>query len=235
MIPSLPDLKRDFGLTPVVATEIEFYLHGIEPDDNFREGLLVEKFEQEKGRDQWEVALPMSDAERAVENLLAVKSQLAARGADFTAKPFASEPGSGLHVHVHLEDASGHKMFFKKDEEISDTLKWSIGGLLATVHEHMAVFAPTAESRARFVAGSNAPITASWGANNRTCAIRLPDAGAPWRHIEHRVAGADAEPGAVIAAILKGIHHGLAHKCEPGLQIYGDAALAQYNLPRLCS
>jgi hypothetical protein len=47
------------------------------------------------------------------------------------------------------------------------------------------------------------------------------------------VAGADADPEAVIAAILSGIHHGLAHKPALPPQIYGDAALDMYELPKL--
>jgi glutamine synthetase len=224
-------LVLPFGLKAVVASEIEFYLPQ-EPDDAFWRGLAVEKFEREKGRGQWEVALPMGTPEQAVERLQKIKAELQAKGADFSAKPFPDQPGSGLHVHVHLEK-NGQNVFYKKDAEISDALKWSIGGLLATLPENMSIFAPTPESRARYARDGQSPTTISWGANNRTCAIRLPDVGAPYRHIEHRVAGADADPEAVIAAVLRGIHYGLMHQCEPGPQIYGDASLEMYGLKKL--
>jgi glutamine synthetase len=116
---------------------------------------------------------------------------------------------------------------------MSDALKFSIGGLLATMRDTMAAFAPSAESQARFTPGSMAPTTISWGANNRTVAIRLPDSAHDNKRIEHRVASADADPGQVIAAILAGVHYGLKNRCDPGKQIHGDASLEQYGLPKL--
>ena len=56
----------------------------------------------------------------------------------------------------------------------------------------------------------------SWGINNRTVSIRIP-AGAPETcHIEHRPAGADANPYLVMAAILAGMHYGITEKVDPG-------------------
>ncbi len=106
---------------------------------------------------------------------------------------------------------------------MSDALKYAIGGLLTALPESMKIFAPNAESYARFAPGGNAPTTISWGANNRTVAVRLPDAPHDKKRIEHRVAGADADPHAVIAAILEGIHDGLTRHLDPGPQTYGDA------------
>jgi glutamine synthetase len=98
----------------------------------------------------------------------------------------------------------------------------------------MCVFAPSEASYARFVKGSNAPTTASWGANNRTVAIRLPDKPHSHKHIEHRMAGADAAPEAVIAVILAAIHDGLSRRIVPASpQIYGDASLEMYQLPKV--
>jgi len=230
-------LQADFGFHPVVAAEIEFYLSDT-PDEAFWQALqkrvAICKYEKEKGEGQWEVAFAMHrDSAALAEQINRCKSILGEAGADFTAKPFADRPGSGLHIHVHLEDAAGRNVFFKRDEEMSETLKWSIGGLLATMHENMPVFAPHPESLARFTPGGNAPTTLSWGANNRTVAVRLPDEGAPNRHIEHRVAGADANPEAVIAAVLAGIHYGLQHQYDPGAQVYGDAGLEKYGLTPL--
>jgi glutamine synthetase len=244
-------LRTQFSLRPVVAGEIEFYLHGSSTGDVnafwrdvetalTSKSISIFKCEQERGHEQWEIALaPRKDAHTAAADIITAKQLIShyARannmGAEFAAKPLADQPGSGLHIHVHLEDFSGERVFYKKNDVISDALKWSLGGLLATMRDNMPVFAPTAASRARFVAGSNAPITLSWGANNRTCALRLPDINAPYRHIEHRVAGSDADPEAVIAVILEGIIYGLTHQCDPGAQVYGDASKEVYDLERL--
>ena len=56
---------------------------------------------------------------------------------------------------------------------------------------------------------SYAPLAATWGHDNRTVALRVPSGPPEARRIEHRVAGADASPYLVLAAVLAGIHHGL--------------------------
>jgi glutamine synthetase len=240
-------LQNDFGFTPVIACEIEFVLHDSQDEPRLaafwqavkKSASPLFKTEKERGYLQHEVALMPAFAEKAAEDAIRVKQVIAdaanANGmrADFSAKPFADQPGNGLHVHVHLQDVRGANVYTKDDNHISDALKFSIGGLMAKLKESMPVFAPTAASRARFVTGSNAPLTVSWGANNRTVAIRLPDSMPENKRIEHRVAGSDADPEQVILAILKAIHYGLTAKLDPGSQIYGDASLPMYNLPKL--
>lgn len=227
-----------------MALEVEFYLPGgagaaLIEETCRKAGGSVEKIEPERGENQWEIAFsPTRDIPALTGRASALRGALVAAGADFRAKPFPDRPGSGLHVHLHLEHAEGEagqgrNLFYKKDEIISDALKWSIGGLLATMRENLHHFIPRRESLARLMPGGGGPVTASWGANNRSCAIRLPDAGAPYRHIEHRVAGADADFSHVAAAVLAGVRHGLEHRCDPGPQIYGDAALDMYGLPRI--
>ena len=202
-------------------------------------GIGIFKIEKEKGIDQQEVALVPTSVQQSAQdtnNLKIILTKLALQfnmSVDFSAKPFADRPGSGLHIHVHMADGNGKNVFYKDDEKISDALKFSIGGLLATMRENMPVFAPNPASRSRFVAGGNAPLTVSWGANNRTVAVRLPDAAHDNKRIEHRVAGADADPEAVINAVLAGIYFGLRNKSDPGPQTYGDAGLEMYNLPKL--
>lgn len=238
-------------LHPVVACEIEFYLLGSLDRDLApfwkevtaacaAKDISIFKIEKERGREQHEVALaPMLDAAKAAQDCTALKvivSDMAAKHgmkADFSARPFADQPGSGLHVHVHLADKKSRNVFFKNDEEMSDELRYAIGGLLEHMKKDMTVFAPTEDSKKRFIAGSNAPLAVSWGANNRTVAVRLPDSAHDNKRIEHRVAGADADPKAVIDVILAAIFDGLQKKTEPGAQVYGDAALGMYKLEKL--
>ena len=243
-------IASDFALTVVAASEIEFYLHGSygspaleawQTDVAQRcaaEGVAIHRIEKERGLDQHEISLSPSDVETMVSSTLALKrivSECAtAHGftADFGAKPKADQPGSGLHIHLHLEDESGTNLFFKNDAQISQALQFSIGGMLAWIADSMPVFAPSEASYTRFAKGSNAPTTVSWGANNRTVAIRLPDKAHNKKHIEHRVAGADAAPARVAAVILAAVHDGLKEQIMPSCpQIYGDASLEQYNLP----
>ncbi|MGE0754387.1 MAG: hypothetical protein AB7L92_04425 [Alphaproteobacteria bacterium] len=239
-------IRDDFQLAPLVAAELEFVLHGA-PDDLScsalheiiqQAGLSPHKVEKEQGRQQYEVALLGMHPAWTCRNIVALKSLLqeyaAARGmqADFSAKPFADQPGNGMHIHIDLINRELKSAFFKQDAVISDALKHSIGGLLHWMLPSMPVFAPHEESYARFVGQHNAPTNVSWGANNRTVALRLPDAPEGLRHIEHRVAGSDTDPGQVIALILAAIHDGLGSKYALPEQVYGDAALEQYALPK---
>ena len=95
----------------------------------------------------------------------------------------------------------------------------------------MAIFAPNANSYRRFRANSYAPVAPTWGVNNRTVSLRVPAGPPGGRHIEHRVAGADANPYLALAALLAGVHHGLTGKVDPGPPVVGDgyAAAAKSN------
>lgn len=244
-------LESDFGFSPIVACEIEFTLHGSDQRDLAafwrevtdraeRDDIGIFKIEKERGLEQHEISLNPARAEKATEDIVRIKDIIAKAAtlngmkADFSAKPFTNQPGNGLHVHVHLEDYTGRNVFYKDDVMISDALKYSIGGLLYWLPTHMTVFAPKPESYDRFhYAGAHTPTTVSWGANNRTVAVRLPDARPHNKHIEHRVPGADADPKQTIELILDAMCWGIANKADPGEQIYGDANLEMYHLPRL--
>lgn len=142
--------------------------------------------------------------------------------ATFMAKPFADEAGSGLHLHVSVNDASGKNIFASEDPSGSPELKHAIGGMKALLADSMAIFAPNANSYRRFRAGTYAPIAAAWGVNNRTVPLRIPAGTPAGRHIEHRVAGADANPYLALAALLAGVHYGLKNKIDPGPPVSGD-------------
>jgi glutamine synthetase len=154
--------------------------------------------------------------------------------ATFMAKPFAEAAGNGLHLHVSINDAAGANIFASPHGSPNAPLLHAIGGLKAALAESFAIFAPNANSYRRFKAGSFAPVAASWGMDNRTTSFRItagPDAS---RHIEHRIAGADANPYLALAALLAGVHHGLTHRIDPGPPVIGDgyaAAEAQPALP----
>jgi glutamine synthetase len=95
-------------------------------------------------------------------------------------------------------------------------MRHAIGGLAATMTEAMAIFAPNANSYRRLRRGGYVPLTPNWGHNHRAVALRIPLSEPRDLRIEHRVAGADANPYLVMAAVMAGIHHGLVQHCEPG-------------------
>ena len=140
----------------------------------------------------------------------------------FMAKPFGDRAGSGMHLHVSLADAQGNNLYASEDPQGTPLLRHSIGGMMATLLDSLAIFCPNANSFRRFQANSYAPLAKSWGVNNRTVSFRVPGGPAVSRHIEHRICGADANPYLAAAAILAGIHHGIREQIDPGAAIVGN-------------
>ena len=142
--------------------------------------------------------------------------------ATFMAKPYAQWTGSGMHIHVSLGDEQGNNLFAAEDPMQNELLLHAIGGLKAAMAESMLIFAPNANSYRRFRRNSYAPVSASWGINNRTVSLRIPAGAANACHIEHRPSGADANPYLVMAAILAGMHYGIIEKADPGNPVVGN-------------
>jgi glutamine synthetase len=101
-------------------------------------------------------------------------------------------------------------------------LRHAIGGLRETLGDGMAVFAPHANSYRRFRAMSYAPVAPTWGVNNRSVSLRVPAGPPASRHVEHRVAGADANPYLVAALVLAGMLHGIERGIDPGPPVEGN-------------
>ena len=143
--------------------------------------------------------------------------------ASFMAKPFAEQAGSGLHVHVSVLDGSGRNIFASTPEAPADTVRHAVGGLQRISRDCMLLFAPHANSYRRFVLNAFVPLNDCWGFNNRTVAMRIPHSDPANLRIEHRIAGADANPYLVTAAVLAGILHGLDTRADPGPPVVGNA------------
>ena len=144
-------------------------------------------------------------------------------GATFMAKPFLEATGNGMHVHLSLFDAAGGNVFDDGSPEGSTILRHAIGGLLDTMYEALALFCPNVNALRRFGPNLFVPVNRSWGLNNRSVAVRVPVGRGASMRLEHRVAGADANPYLVLAALLAGIHHGLERRIDPGPAWTGNA------------
>ena len=177
---------------------------------------------------QFEVTLGHRDALAAADDAVrfkhAAKGCAAARGcaATFMAKPFADRSGSGLHLHVSVEDRDGRNIFAAESLSGTPALRHAIGGVTGGIADGMAIFAPNANSYRRFRPNSYAPVRAGWGLNNRTVPVRVPAGPAASRRFEHRVSGADANPYLAVAAVLAGVHDGLTRRVDPGPPTVGD-------------
>ncbi len=183
----------------------------------------------EYGPGQFEVNLEHhDDALRACDEALrfkrAVRSIARRHGceATFLPKPYREMAGSGMHVHVSLLDAGGRNLFAADEPGGAAPLRHAIAGLLETLGEGMLICAPGPNSYRRLRPAAYAPTTASWSVNNRGAALRIPLSDAANRRIEHRLAGADANPYLVVAWVLAGIHRGLARGIEPPPPVSGN-------------
>jgi glutamine synthetase len=136
--------------------------------------------------------------------------------ATFMAKPYADQAGTGMHIHTSMLDKNGRNIFDNGGPEGTDALRHAVGGLALAMGESMAFFAPNVNSYRRFQPDMFAPVNRRWGYNNRSVGMRIPVGPNAARRIEHRVAGADAHPYLVLAAVLAGMHHGIVNKIEPG-------------------
>ena len=136
--------------------------------------------------------------------------------ATFMPKPYRDHAGSGAHLHVSLLDAQGRNIFAADDPAGSEQLRHAIGGLAATMNDAMAICAPTANSYRRFQPEAYVPLNPSWSVNNRGVAFRVPHGPPASRRVEHRIAGADANPYLLAAIVLAGMHLGLDAQARPG-------------------
>jgi glutamine synthetase len=194
----------------------------------------------EYGPGQFEVnLLHRADALRACDEALrfkrVVRSVAREYGWDatFLPKPYRDMAGSGLHVHASVLDAAGRNIFECPEPADdgpdgglrieSSELRHAIGGVLATLGEGTAICAPGPNSYRRFRPEAYVPMTPSWSVNNRGSAVRLPPSDPANRRIEHRLAGADANPYLVTAWLLAGIHYGISQGIEPPPPVRGNA------------
>jgi glutamine synthetase len=140
------------------------------------------------------------------------------------AKPYPDRSGCGLHIHVSVLDAAGRNIFNDGSWGGSDKLRHAIGGLQTLMPESMSLFAPNVNSYRRFQPDMFAPVNRRWGINNRSAGLRVPVGAEDARRIEHRVAGADANPYLALAGVLAGVHYGLANGIDPGTAAIGNVS-----------
>ncbi|QEW31554.1 glutamine synthetase [Erwinia billingiae] len=146
--------------------------------------------------------------------------------ATFMAKPYEEYAGSGMHVHISVLDAADHNAFACDDGSNSPLLKRTLAGMIDLMPASMALLAPNVNAYRRFLPDAFVPLQASWGHNNRTVALRIPCGDIYSHRIEYRVAGADANPYLVMAAILAGMLHGIDNQLPlpPGITGNGHEA-----------
>tara|TARA_R110002124_G_scaffold48148_22_gene142499 strand:+ start:1744 stop:3084 length:1341 start_codon:yes stop_codon:yes gene_type:complete len=149
--------------------------------------------------------------------------------ATFMAKPYADHPGNGMHLHASVLDDAARNIF-DAGGKVSPILKHAVTGVLDTMRDFQAVFAPHMNSYRRFFKGGFAPCAPDWGLDNRNAGIRLPEISGPGARLEHRICGADINPYLAFAAILAGMLKGIEDGIEPPLPLDDPNAEAAQGL-----
>lgn len=219
-----------FGYSMLRAsTESEFYEQLLELCVSM--DMPIEGLHTETGPGVLEAALAYDDALSAADKgalfktftkVLAQKNDLMAT---FMAKWSPDYAGQSGHIHMSLQSVDGGSVFHEpgKPDNMSDAMRHFIGGQQKLMPELLAMVSPTINSYTRLIPGFWAPTEASWGVENRTCALRAIPGDANSQRVEYRIAAADMNSYLAIAAALGSGLWGIENKIEPTEGVVGSA------------
>lgn len=194
-------------------------------------GIPIEGLHTETGPGVWEAAIKYDDALRAADQAALFKTtmkQIVSRhglSVTFMAKWNATLPGSSGHLHQSLFDSTGEANLFhdpSAPDSLSTIARHYIGGQVKLARELTALYSPFVNTYKRYVPGVWAPLTPSWGIENRTCALRIIPGGKATR-VEYRQTAADINAYIAIATCLAAGLHGVDRAITPPPPVVGDA------------
>jgi glutamine synthetase len=170
-------------------------------------------------------ALLMADQTFLMKRLIKNCARKFNMNATFMAKPFSEEAGNGMHAHLSIVNKDGKNVFqVDKDKQPQGIFAEAISGLLKTTPDFLSFYAPHSNSYRRLVHNADhAPTTLSWGNENRTALIRLPEASSEATRLEFRLPSADSNPYLVFASILSSVLSGITEKYPLDKETLGNA------------
>lgn len=172
-------------------------------------GIRPESSHHEQGPGQNEIDFRYSDALSAADNAMTfqtvVKTVADRNGlyADFSPKPLAGQPGSGLHINTSAQSVSGE-----------DILPYLIAGTLEKVSDMTVFLNPSEKSYERF-GSSKAPKYISWSTENRSQLVRVPAAVGEFRRAELRSPDPTANPYLAFALLIYAGLYGIKNRRMP--------------------
>lgn len=191
-----------------------------------RQGISLTTFVKEEGVAQFEVntghssdVLAVADEAMLLKRLIRGVAQQHGMHASFMAKPRTDHAGNGQHIHLSMQRVDGSPVFTSIEPD--SALAHAVCGMMDHMDPGMVFFAPNANSYRRFDRIFFAPTAKFWAVNNRYASVRIPASDAANLRIEHRIAGADASPHLVLAAVLAAAYAGLKAGRSPG-SAYGE-------------
>jgi glutamine synthetase len=146
--------------------------------------------------------------------------------ATFMAKPIGDGFGSSQHIHQSMW-LDGVNLFHDPDDpdRLSRVARQYVAGVLATLREFTAIYAPTVNSYKRLSPNSAAGTACAWAVQSRSVSVRVINDSPASTRIELRTPGADANPHLVMAACLAGGLWGIEQQLDPGPAYRGNAYL----------
>ena len=166
---------------------------------------------------------PLTTADRLItfRYLVHVLAERRGMTATFMPKPFTTRTGTGLHFHLSLWQRGLERFPDNADTRglgLSDLAYHFVAGLLAHAPALQAVLGPTVNSYKRTAAAAPssgatwAPRAATYGGNDRTHMIRVPDG----HRVEVRAGDGAANPYLALAALLTAGLDGIDQELDPG-------------------
>jgi len=192
----------------------------------------VEGLHTETGPGVIEAALGYTDALEAADRaaifktFLKILMQRRKLMATFMAKWSSQYPGQSGHIHVSMVDGKeGHNVFYDetKPHSMSQLMRWFVAGQLTYMPDVLAMVCSTVNSYRRLVPGMWAPVSVSWGVENRTTALRVIEGGPKAQRVEYRMGPADANPYLALAAAIATGLRGIEEKLELSDPVVGNA------------
>jgi glutamine synthetase len=165
-------------------------------------------------------ALSTADRHALFRVMAATLAERQGMAVSFDPKPFADRTGNGAHLHCSLWDREGRNLFCDPTgpQGLSALAHHFLGGLLHHAPALCALTNPVAASYRR-LGSTNTSSGASWspgwisyGGNNRTHMVRLPDD----QRLELRLPDGAANPYLLQAAVLAAGIDGVERQLDPG-------------------
>jgi glutamine synthetase len=235
-----------FGYSVLRNSVYQELYHGL-MDQCIEMDMALEGLHTETGPGVWEAAIAHDAILQATDKAALFKTftkvffQRHDLMATFMAKWSPLYPGQSGHLHQSLWDASSDQALFHDPAgrgRMTELMEHFVAGQVQLMREFCPMVGPTVNSYRRMVKGAWAPTAATWGIDNRTCALRVIPGSEKSQRCEYRLAAADGNPYLVAAAALASGLFGIEHKLKLSDPVVGNAYDAQEDLlpdRRLCS
>lgn len=185
-------------------------------------GFEIEASHHEVAPGQHEIDFKYGDALHVADAIMTFKlvvrsiAQRHGLHASFMPKPIFGINGSGMHTHQSLFK-DGQNAFYDPDgaDQLSDTARHYMGGILKHARSFAAITNPTVNSYKRLVPGYEAPVNIAWSGANRSCLVRVPAKRGASTRLEVRNPDPTCNPYLALAVMLTAGLDGIKNQTEP--------------------